>query len=107
MSITKRKIGIVGYGHLGKFLTNAILNHENLELVFVWNRSKSVFDSSGLDQNLILENLEDCDKKNVDLIVEVSHPIIVEKVSAFRYSKKPTIFLQIYALAYESGWIKI
>ena len=32
MSTTKRKIGIVGYGHLGKFLTNAILNHENLEL---------------------------------------------------------------------------
>ena len=81
MSTTKRKIGIVGYGHLGKFLTNAILNHENLELVFVWNRSKSVFDGSGLDQNLILENLEDCDKKNVDLIVEVSHTIIVEKVS--------------------------
>ena len=72
MSTTKRKIGIVGYGHLGKFLTNAILNHENLELAFVWNRSKSVFDGSGLDKNLILENLEDCDKKNVDLIVEES-----------------------------------
>ena len=98
MSTTKRRIGIVGYGHLGKFLTNAILNHENLELVFVWNRSKSVFDGSGLDQNLILENLEDCDKKNADLIVEVSHPIIVEKVS---------FFLQISALASESSIIKI
>ena len=81
MATAKRRVGIVGYGHLGKFLTKAISNHENLELAFVWNRSKSAFEGSGLDPNLILENLEDCDKKNADLIVEVSHPIIVEKVN--------------------------
>jgi len=79
MATAKCRVGIVGYGHLGKFLTKAISNHENLELAFVWNRSKSAFEGSGLDPNLILENLEDCDKKNADLIVEVSHPIIVEK----------------------------
>ena len=83
MATTKRRVGIVGYGHLGKFLTDAILNHQNLELAFVWNRSKSAFDGSGLDPKLILQNLEDCGEKIADLIVEVSHPIIVEKVRFF------------------------
>jgi hypothetical protein len=46
------------------------------------SKKNLTIDGSGLDQNLILENLEECDRKNVDLIVEVSHPIIVEKVSS-------------------------
>merc|ERR1711862_272227 len=75
----KQKIGIVGFGHLGKFLANAILKNENLELAFVWNRTKSVFENSGIHSDLILENLEDCGIKNPDLIVEVSHPLVVKK----------------------------
>ena len=76
----KRRIGIVGYGHLGKFLTEAILNHPKLELAFVWNRTKSVFDQSGIDSKLILEDLKKCGEANPDLIVEVSHPIVVKEV---------------------------
>ena len=48
MEETKRRIGIVGYGHLGKFLTEAIINHPKLELAFVWNRTKAAFDNSKL-----------------------------------------------------------
>ena len=79
---TKRRIGIVGYGHLGKFLTEAIVNHPKLELAFVWNRTKSVFDHSGIDTNLILDDLRNCGKTNPDLIVEVSHPIVVKEVKS-------------------------
>ena len=78
---TKRRIGIVGYGHLGQFLTQAILNHEDMELAFVWNRTKTVFEEENLlPKHLILDKLEDCGKTQPDLIVEVAHPIVVKQV---------------------------
>ena len=55
-------------------------NQTDLELAFVWNRSKEVLNSSNIPKELILENLEDCSTRHPDLIVEVAHPIIVEKV---------------------------
>ena len=80
----KRRIGIVGYGHLGQFLTQAILNHEDMELAFVWNRTKTVFEEDNnlpkLPKDIILDDLEDCGKTQPDLIVEVAHPIVVKKV---------------------------
>nr|XP_027213532.1 uncharacterized protein LOC113806573 [Penaeus vannamei] len=33
-----KRVGIVGYGHLGKFLTKAVQERPDLELAFVWNR---------------------------------------------------------------------
>ena len=56
-------------------------NQTDLELAFVWNRSKEVLNSSNIPKELILENLEDCATRHPDLIVEVAHPIIVEKVN--------------------------
>ena len=80
MATTKRRIGIVGFGHLGKFLTQAILNHSSLELAFVWNRTQAVFEETNLDPALICKDLNDCQKFTPDLIVEVSHPLVVKKV---------------------------
>jgi aspartate dehydrogenase len=77
----KRRVGVVGYGHLGKFLTEAILNHPELELAFVWNRTRSVFINDDLDSNVILDDLKDCGTKNPDIIVEVSHPVVVKQVN--------------------------
>ena len=66
---------------VGQFLTRKILEDQtNLELAFVWNRSKDILNSSNIDKDYILENLEDCATRTPDLIVEVAHPIIVEKV---------------------------
>ncbi|XP_047478377.1 putative L-aspartate dehydrogenase [Penaeus chinensis] len=39
-----KRVGIVGYGHLGKFLTKAVQERPDLELAFVWNRTSSVLD---------------------------------------------------------------
>ena len=64
---------------LGQFLTEAIQKHESLELAFVWNRSKDVL--GGLDRDVVLDDLSDCAAKNPDLIVEVSHPVVVDQVS--------------------------
>ena len=66
---------------LGQFLTQKIQQDETtLELAFVWNRSKEILFEKGIDTKYILEDLEDCGSKTPDLIVEVAHPLVVEKV---------------------------
>ena len=59
-------------------MTEAIQKHDSLELAFVWNRSKDVLD--GLDRDVVLDDLSDCASRKPDLIVEVSHPVIVKQV---------------------------
>jgi aspartate dehydrogenase len=82
----KRKVGIVGYGSLGKFLANAIINDarakEELELVFVWNRTpeKVLEDvkSGKLPESVFLKDLENFKERKAELIVEVAHAVITE-----------------------------
>lgn len=61
MEARKRRIGIVGYGYLGRFLVNCIRHDERvssvLELAFVWNRTTEKLVSDGVPQELILERL--------------------------------------------------
>ena len=59
MSSPKR-VAVVGYGHLGKFLVQKILNDARFQLVFVWNRSEITDDA--LDKGLILANLDEFTK---------------------------------------------
>eukprot|EP00941_MAST-03F_sp_MAST-3F-sp1_P002736 g2736.t1 len=84
---TKRKVGIVGYGNLGKHLVKAILTDPKvsaqLELAFVWNRTFSkVQEDSLIPDNAKLENLKDFASKDADLIVEVAHPLISKEFGA-------------------------
>lgn len=44
----------------------------------MWNRSKAAL--SALPADVVLENLEDVEARRPDLIVEVAHPSITEKV---------------------------
>ena len=65
----------------GQFLTEKILQDgSGLELAFVWNRSKDAIHAKGVDDRYILDQLEECNSRSADLIVEVAHPVIVEKV---------------------------
>jgi predicted dinucleotide-utilizing enzyme len=72
-----RRVGIVGYGALGRFLADQLLNNAELhpehELAFVWNRTRKRIGDE-IPPALVLENLEDFREFNVDLIVEVAHP---------------------------------
>lgn len=74
----KRKIGIVGYGHLGKYLVEEIFRRDDVELAFVWNRTVSVLEGQ-VDQKYILKDLKDFRNKQPDLIVEVAHPNITKE----------------------------
>ena len=79
------KIGLVGFGSLGKYLFQKIQtinsNQENkklFEVVWVWNRTKEALNE--LPEELRLENLEEFPSRGeIDLIVEVAHPSINEK----------------------------
>ena len=79
--MVKRKIGIVGYGHLGKYLVDEILKSETLELAFVWNRTKSVLDGQ-VEQKYILSDLKDFENRQADLVVEVAHPSVTKEFGA-------------------------
>uniref|UniRef100_UPI00358E101C aspartate dehydrogenase domain-containing protein n=1 Tax=Myxine glutinosa TaxID=7769 RepID=UPI00358E101C len=73
-----RRVGVVGYGHLGRFLVEFLTSEgpsSGLELAFVWNRSVVHLQGSVLP-SLILHNLRTFHEWNVDLIVEVCHPMI-------------------------------
>ncbi|CAL1546682.1 unnamed protein product [Lymnaea stagnalis] len=73
-----RKIGIVGYGHLGQYLVTEIQKRKDLELAFVWNRTQHALKGIVSD-DLILDDLDSFKDRDVDLIVEVAHPSITQK----------------------------
>ncbi|KAL9653925.1 hypothetical protein ABK040_014139 [Willaertia magna] len=80
--MSKIRLGIVGYGNLGKFLVNAVLSNseasELFEISFVWNRSfEKMEEDKQLKPEWLLRDLNDFKQKQVDLIVEVAHPDII------------------------------
>lgn len=71
------KVGVVGFGHLGQYLVDAILRHPHMyTLVFVWNRSAHVFDQYPHLQSLVLPDLADFKARGANVIIEVAHPNI-------------------------------
>eukprot|EP00747_Dinoflagellata_sp_TGD_P181485 gnl/TRDRNA2_/TRDRNA2_35347_c0_seq1.p1 gnl/TRDRNA2_/TRDRNA2_35347_c0~~gnl/TRDRNA2_/TRDRNA2_35347_c0_seq1.p1 ORF type:complete len:287 (-),score=50.87 gnl/TRDRNA2_/TRDRNA2_35347_c0_seq1:67-927(-) len=79
-----RRVGIVGYGAIGQYLTRQILENprckERLQLAFVWNRTGSIVESdTTVPPHCKLARLEDFHSKGADLIVEVAHPDISKK----------------------------
>lgn len=67
-----KRVGIVGYGSLGRFLYTAIGLRSDLEVAFVWNRSPEAL--VGLDSSLICSDLRDFASFRPDVVVEVAHP---------------------------------
>ncbi|XP_068748464.1 aspartate dehydrogenase domain-containing protein-like [Montipora capricornis] len=71
----KRRVGVVGFGHLGQFLVGEILRRDDLELTFVWNRTISLLEGQ-VDDKYILKDLHCFKERTPDLIIEVAHPSI-------------------------------
>uniref|UniRef100_T2MK18 Aspartate dehydrogenase domain-containing protein n=1 Tax=Hydra vulgaris TaxID=6087 RepID=T2MK18_HYDVU len=82
----RRKVGIVGFGHIGQYIYRELKNNDyGLDVAFVWNRS--VDKLSGLQENEILHDLNQFFERNVDLIIEVAHISITEQFGAKFLSK--------------------
>ncbi|KAK0047729.1 L-aspartate dehydrogenase [Biomphalaria pfeifferi] len=73
-----KKVGIVGFGHLGQYLFSEIKKRNDLELVFVWNRSAAAL-IGHVPEELILHDLNDFKNRCADLIIEVAHPTITQE----------------------------
>jgi len=73
------RVGVVGYGHLGQYLVENIVKHEELELAWVWNRTEL---TGRLDDKYILKDLANCVLGDPDVIVEVAHPDITKQFGA-------------------------
>ena len=85
----KKKIAIIGYGSVGRFLVDKILNDptvsKQLELVLVWNRTASKLQDGLLPKTYHLTGdlpivfREYARQKPLDLIVELAHPDIIRR----------------------------
>jgi len=73
----RRRIGVIGYGNLGQYLAKEIIEHPDTELAFVWNRTVDKI-KDHLPE-FVLEDLDDLHSRTPDLIIEVAHPMIIEK----------------------------
>lgn len=71
----KIRIGIVGFGHLGQYLYDAIKEHDDYEIAFVWNRTLENLKGK-IPANFVLDDLAQFATRNPDLVVEVAHPSI-------------------------------
>ncbi|CAJ0578576.1 unnamed protein product, partial [Mesorhabditis spiculigera] len=61
------RVGIIGYGNLGKFLHAELRKLPEFEVVRVWNRSH-------IDGIQPIEEINEKNLKDIDLVVEVAHP---------------------------------
>jgi len=101
---SKTKIGILGYGNSGKFLSNKILNDAKYaamyELAFVWNRTADNFDNA-LPKHLQFSG----DLKpvlathSIDLVVEVCHPAVIKTYSSLILQQADLYIASVTALA--------
>ncbi|KAJ6654825.1 hypothetical protein lerEdw1_006514 [Lerista edwardsae] len=76
----RRRVGIVGYGHLGQYLVQRLQtdgHRHGLELAFVWNRDARKLEEL-VPVELRLEKLADFFERHADIIVEVAHPCIAQ-----------------------------
>jgi aspartate dehydrogenase len=77
----KKRIGVIGYGTLGKYLTYKINTTDDMKLEFVYDIDRSKMDS--LDKSLILTSPEEIRNQSVDLIVEVASAEWVKNYGSF------------------------
>ena len=82
--LARKRVGVVGFGAVGRYLANAIINdpvcRQRLELAFVCEPMDAAAvhasDSPAIPAGVALDDIEDFASKKADLIVEVAHPSI-------------------------------
>ncbi|KAK0415205.1 hypothetical protein QR680_011829 [Steinernema hermaphroditum] len=72
-----KRVGIIGYGHLGQFLAVELKKNNNFKIAKIWNRTEdekeNVLPLTKIDE----ENLKAC-----DLVIEVAHPDVVHQYAS-------------------------
>ncbi|CAD5219819.1 unnamed protein product [Bursaphelenchus xylophilus] len=68
-----KRVGIIGYGHIGQFLKIELAKRKEFVVQRIWNRTEDEKENVLPLTELTAERLED-----IDLVIEVAHPTIVE-----------------------------
>jgi len=102
------KVGVLGYGGVGRFLAQRIPEEEGLELAFVWNRTSDKL--SELPKNkVLLGDLNSSFQRfidqggEVDLIVEVAHPSVLLNSATSLLEHADLFPTSITAFAHKEG----
>ena len=66
-----KRVGVIGYGYIGRDLVHRIETTTGVEIAFVHNRSAAAV--ADLDPSLVLEDVADAGERSVDLVVETAH----------------------------------
>jgi predicted dinucleotide-utilizing enzyme len=94
----KKRIGIIGFGFIGRYIYQQIQEHEpDMEVAFVWNRSPESI--SNLPEDIILHDLADFSDSKPDLIVELAHPAISAEYGEVFLASTNYMMLSVTAMA--------
>ena len=94
-----KRIGIIGYGHIGRYLVGKINDDRDLCVEFVHDVDKGKL--SGLDPSLLLHSIEEAKERRADLVVEVTSSEWVSKFAPFVLEFADLLIVSVAALAKE------
>ncbi|MDA0239764.1 MAG: DUF108 domain-containing protein [Proteobacteria bacterium] len=91
------RIGIIGYGYIGRYLTDRIMAPDSgMDVAFVYNRSGGALDN--LAPEYCLTALGDAAARHPDIIVEVAHPSVTQQHGADIFACSDYMPLSVTAL---------
>lgn len=99
MSEGRKRIGIIGYGYIGKYVYEQLTSRPELglEVAFVYNRSPEKV--AGLPPRLVLDELAHFADRGADLVVELAHPRVTQEYGAALLAVTDYMPLSMTALA--------
>lgn len=71
-----KKIGLAGFGFIGRFFYNRIAERKDIQVEAVWDMDSTK--TADLDPEQVCTDLKDLGSRPLDLIVEVAHPTVVQ-----------------------------
>uniref|UniRef100_A0A1I8BDH7 Aspartate dehydrogenase n=1 Tax=Meloidogyne hapla TaxID=6305 RepID=A0A1I8BDH7_MELHA len=95
----QKRIGIIGFGHLGQFLKIELSKSPEFALQKIWNRTEDP--NEGV---LPLSELNEENLKEIDLIIEVSHPDIIHNYANIILKHADLFIGSVTALAVEKTY---
>ncbi|MBI1773997.1 MAG: DUF108 domain-containing protein [Proteobacteria bacterium] len=95
----RKRLGLVGYGYIGRFVYAEILRRPELgiDVDFVFNRSAAHMQD--LPATQVLDDLHRAAERSVDLIVEMAHPEVSRRFGEAFLARSDYMMLSTTALA--------
>ena len=96
----QNKIGLIGFGVIGKYLYDRISEAASMEVGFVHDAEPDV--TASLPRSLVAEDLEAMKDREVEMVVESAHPDAVRDFGLPLLQKSDLLILSLTSLADDS-----